>query len=50
MIYLNQFTLRSYQTYKTQGSSRIIDSVMDHVINLSKNDPLAGSSYIKLPK
>ena len=23
---------------------------MDHVINLSKNDPLAGSSYIKLPK
>ena len=28
----------------------IIDSVIDHSINISKYNPLAGSSYIKLPK
>ena len=28
----------------------IIDSVVDHTINISKYNPLAGSSYIKLPK
>ena len=27
-----------------------IDSVVDHTINISKYNPLAGSSYIKLPK
>ena len=33
-----------------KGSDWIIDSVIDHTINISKNNPLAGSSYIKLPK
>ena len=28
----------------------IIDSVVDHTINISKYSPLSGSSYIKLPK
>ena len=28
----------------------IIDSIVEHNINISKNNPLAGSSYIKLPK
>ena len=28
----------------------IIDSVIDHNISISKYNPLAGSSYIKLPK
>ena len=28
----------------------IIDSVIDHSINISKYSPLAGSSYIKLPQ
>ena len=42
-MYLNQFILRSY-------SSRIIDSVIDHNVNIWKYNPLAGSSYIKLPK
>ena len=31
-------------------SSWIIDSVIDHTISISKYNPLAGSSYIKLPK
>ena len=28
----------------------IIDSVTDHTISISNHNPLAGSSYIKLPK
>ena len=32
------------------GSGWIIDSVIDHTIGISKYNPLAGSSYIKLPK
>ena len=28
----------------------IIDSVIDHTISISKYNPLAGSSHIKLPK
>ena len=37
---------------KTQGkgSGWIIDSVIDHNINILKRNLLAGSSYIKLPK
>ena len=31
-----------------KGPAGIIDSVIDH--NISKYNPLAGSSYIKLPK
>ena len=33
-----------------QVSGWIIDSVIEHSINISEYDPLAGSSYIKLPK
>ena len=33
-----------------KGSGQIIDSVIDHTISISKYNPLAGSSYIKLPK
>ena len=32
------------------GSGWIIDSVIDHTISISKYNPLAGSSYIELPK
>ena len=38
------------QKYLGKVSSWIIDSVIDHIINISKYNPLAGSSYIKLPK
>ena len=39
-------------TQKSLGkcSHWIIDSVIDHTISVSKYNPLAGSSYIKLPK
>ena len=33
-----------------KGSGWFIDSVIDHTISISKYNPLAGSSYIKLPK
>ena len=33
-----------------KGSGWITDSVLDHNINCSKSNPLAGSSYTKLPK
>ena len=33
-----------------QGSGWIIDSFIDHSINISKYNPLSGGSYIKLPK
>ena len=33
-----------------KDSGRIINSVIDHTISISKYNPLAGSSYIKLPK
>ena len=33
-----------------KGSCWIIDSVIDHNINIAKYNPLTGSSYIKLPK
>ena len=38
-IYLNQYILLLYQLY---------DSVLDHPIDMSKYNPLAGSNYIKL--
>ena len=33
-----------------KGSGWIIDSVIDHTISISKYNPLAGNSYIKLPR
>ena len=53
MIYLNQSIVLSYQAYKkslAQGSGRIIDSVINHNINILEYNPLAGNSHIKLPK
>ena len=38
------------QKYLGKGSGWIIDSAIDHNIDISKYNPLAGSSYIKLPK
>ena len=42
--------IRNIQKLLGEGSGWIIDSVNDHIINISKCNPLAGSSYIKLPK
>ena len=33
-----------------KGSGWIFDLAIDHAISISKYNPLAGSSYIKLPK
>ena len=38
------------QKFLGKGSSWIVDSVIDHNINISNYNPSAGSSYIKLPK
>ena len=38
------------QKFLGKGSGWIIDSVLDHNINTSKCNPLAGSSFKKLPK
>ena len=56
MMYLNQSILRLYKTekYLGKGSGWIIDSVIDHIINIIniiiKYDLLACSSYIKFSK
>ena len=42
--------ISNIQKYLGKCSGWIIDSVIDHTISISKNNPLAGSSYIKLPK
>ena len=33
-----------------KGSGRIIDSVIEHSISISRYNPLVGSSYIRSPK
>ena len=38
------------QKYLGKGYGWIIDSVIDHIINISKDNSLDGSSYIKLPE
>ena len=42
--------ITSIQKSLRKGSGWIIDSVIDHAISISKYNPLAGISYIKLPK
>ena len=42
--------IKNIQKSLGKGSGWIIDSVIDHTISISKYNPLAGSSYIKLPK
>ena len=42
--------IQNVQKFIGKGSGQIIDSVRDHTINISKCNPLGGSSYIMLPK
>ena len=42
--------ITNIKKYLGKRSAWIIDSVIDHSISISKYNPLAGSSYIKLPK
>ena len=42
--------ISSIQKALGKGSGWVIDSVIDYTISNSKYNPLAGSSYIKLPK
>ena len=42
--------ISNIQKSLAKSSSSIIDSLVDHTINISKYKPLSGSSYIKLPK
>ena len=53
MTYLSQPILKLYHTSTKiwgKGSDWIIDSVIDHDINISEYNPLNGSSYINLMK
>ena len=51
-VFQSIFTTIISNIQKSLGkdSSWIIDSVIDHTISISNYNPLAGSSYIKLPK
>ena len=42
--------ISNIQKFIGKGSGWIIDSVVDHITNISKYNPLAGSSCIALPK
>ena len=42
--------ISNIQKFLGKGSSQITDSVIDHNINISKYNPLAASSYIKIKK
>ena len=42
--------IRNIQKSLRKGSGWIIDSVTDHTTSISQYNPLAGSSYFKLPK
>ena len=50
IMYFNQPILHYFSYFLGNGSGWIIDLVREHHINTSKYNPLAGSSYIKLPK
>ena len=43
-------TIKNIQKSLGKDSGWIIDSVIDRSISISKYNPLAGSSYVKLPK
>ena len=51
-VFQSIYTINITNTQKSlgKGSDWIIDSVIDHTISISRYNPLAGSSYIKLPK
>ena len=42
--------ISNIKTSLAKGSSWIIDSNVNHTINISKYNPVAGSSFIRLPK
>ena len=42
--------MSNIQKFLGKGSDGIRDSVLDDTVSISKYDPLAASSYIKLPK
>ena len=42
--------IRNMQKSLVKSSYWITDSVIDHTLSISKYNPLAGSSYTKLPK
>ena len=42
--------ISNIQKFLGKSSGWIIDSVIDHNINISKYNPLAGTSYTELPK
>ena len=42
--------ISNIRKYLGKGSGWIIDSLIDHTVSISKYNPLAGTSYIKLPK
>ena len=42
--------ISNIQKYLGKGSGSITDLVIDHTTNISKYNPLASSSYIKIPK
>ena len=48
-MYLNQSIISNIQKILGKVLGWITDSVIDHNINISKQDPLAGSRYEKLP-
>ena len=50
MMRLTFYYIKNIQKSQGKGSDWIIDSVIDHNINFSKYNPLAGSSYVKLTK
>ena len=52
MMCLNEFILVMSNMQKSlgKGSGWVIDSVIEHNISISKYNPLAESSYIKLQK
>ena len=52
-MYLNQYILQLYQTYKKcfeESSGWIIDPFIYFNINIAKSNPLDDSIYNKLPK
>ena len=43
-------TISNIQKFLGKCSAWIIDSIIDHNISISNHNPLAGSSYMKIPK
>ena len=44
------YSYMKHKKYLAKGSGWTFDSVIDHNISISKYNPLAGSSYVKLTK